>query len=227
MIWNRCHHALAHEVGHVPAVDSKVARHRELGWLECMTKLRYDFSEIWAAIQGGCVPIGQNSAAVRMRVSCSPLQRRGEVGLSIIELLIVMLVLTVLASVGAAYLGRTLQHQETRGAAQAWQAACAWAQLGVVWRGGSGRVSYTGGSLSVAHSAALFGGELGPCGSATWVSGNVPRWTLPDGVSVAFGGALASPDGGGSIFFQSPGVGYRVVVRPVSGLTGRSWVGDQ
>jgi prepilin-type N-terminal cleavage/methylation domain-containing protein len=148
-------------------------------------------------------------------------------GFSLIELMVVMLIFMVVAGLGTLCLGRSLGHEETRGAAQTWQAACAWTQLGVLWQGGSGRVTCARGYLAIAHSASRFGGVQAACGSSTSVSSTLARWTLPDGVSVVFSGALASPDGGGSILFRSPGAGFRVAVRPESGLAVRSWVGDE
>jgi prepilin-type N-terminal cleavage/methylation domain-containing protein len=148
-------------------------------------------------------------------------------GFTLVEVVLAVAVLCAVAAAGSLSLAHGLQHQETRGAAQTWQAEVAWTQVGVLWHGGSARAAYAGGGMSIAHSANLFGGSFGAVAPATSTDSNVTRWTRPDGVSLAFSGVLASPDGGGSVFFRSSGLGYRVVVRPETGLTVRSWAGEE
>ena len=147
----------------------------------------------------------------------------GLAGFTLIELTLVVATLCIVAAIGTTSLARGLQHQEARGAAQAWQAASAWAQVGVLWQGGSGRLSYAGGAISLSHSASLFGGDMGAVAPAAAADSNLARWTRDEGVTVSFSGLLASPDGGGSIFFRHPDGSYRVTVRPETGFTTRSW----
>ena len=143
-------------------------------------------------------------------------------GFSLIELLLVVAVLGVCAAFGAVTLSSGVGGREARGAAQTWQAASAWAQVGVLWQGGSMRASYDSGRLSLHHQFGLSGGSLGRSAPVALVSTNVARWRQGTGATVTFGGRLASPDGGGSLFFHLPRGAYRVVVRPESGLTVRS-----
>jgi prepilin-type N-terminal cleavage/methylation domain-containing protein len=145
-------------------------------------------------------------------------------GYSLIEVLVVLAILGLAGGVGSLSLSHGLRHQEARGAAQVWQAASAWTQVGVLWRGGSGRITYSGGDLSLSHAASLFGGDLGMVAPAAPVDTNLTRWAREGGVSVSFSGVLASPDGGGSVFFNSWTGSYRVTVRPETGLMVRSWV---
>jgi len=144
------------------------------------------------------------------------------VGFSLIELMVVLAVLGICLASGVAALGNGLSAVETRGAAQDWQAAAAWAQVGVLWQRGTTRAAYDSGSLSLFHDFGLCGGDLGRSAAATDVQANVARWRVGGGIAVTFGGDLASPDGGGSLYFQNNGGAYRVVVRPESGLTVRT-----
>ncbi|MBN1630512.1 MAG: prepilin-type N-terminal cleavage/methylation domain-containing protein [Thermoleophilia bacterium] len=146
-------------------------------------------------------------------------------GFSLIELLVVLAVLGICAAGGVAALGDGLAAVETRGAAQDWQAAAAWAQLGVLWQGGSTRTAYESGSLSLSHEFGLCGGDLGRSAAVAGVVTNVARWRAAEGIVVTFGGSIASPDGGGSVYFQRRDGAHRVVVRPESGLTARSLEG--
>ncbi|MBN1629942.1 MAG: type II secretion system protein [Thermoleophilia bacterium] len=148
-------------------------------------------------------------------------------GFSLIELMVVLAVLGICLAGGVAALGNGVSAVETRGAAQDWQAAAAWAQVGVLWQGGSTRVAYDSGSLSLSHEFGLCGGELGHSAAAAHVQTNTARWEAAEGIAVAFGGSLASPDGGGSLYFHNRGGTYRVVVRPESGLTVRSLEGER
>ncbi len=145
-------------------------------------------------------------------------------GYGLIELLFVLAMLGICLAAGTVSLAAGLQIQEARGVAQDWQAASAWAQLGVMWQGGSSGVKYVSGSVAVNHEQGLCGGDLGPVSSAVPVTTNLARWRVGGGLAVGFGGSLAAPDGGGSVYFHAGRRAYRVVVRPESGLTVRSWV---
>jgi len=145
-------------------------------------------------------------------------------GYSLIELLLVLAVLGVCLAAGSLSLSRGLRVQEARGAAQTWQAAAGWAQVGVLWHGGAVRLSHQPGSLTLDHDLGLCGGDLGGLAPAVPASTNVARWRDGEMVAVKFGGDLASPDGGGSLYFDAIAGCYRVVVRPESGLTARNRV---
>jgi prepilin-type N-terminal cleavage/methylation domain-containing protein len=145
-------------------------------------------------------------------------------GYSLIELLLTVAVLGICLVAGSLSLIHGLRNQEARGAAQSWQAAATWAQIGVLWHGGSTETKYASGSLAVRHDLGLCGGDLGPSAPAVPVRTNLSRWRESGGVVVSFTGALASPDGGGSLFFDALQGSYRVVVRPESGLTTRTRV---
>lgn len=143
------------------------------------------------------------------------------VGFSLVELLIVVAVLALCLVAGSICLAHGLRAQEARGAAQSWQAAASWAQTGVLWHSGRMHAAYSHGSLGLRHDSGLCGGDLGPSAPSTPVRTNLSRWRCSDGVVVSFTGALASPDGGGSLYFDAVAGSYRVVVRPESGLTTR------
>jgi prepilin-type N-terminal cleavage/methylation domain-containing protein len=153
----------------------------------------------------------------RTDISCSG-------GFSLIELLFALGVLGMCLAVGGLALDNRLSTQEARGAAQSWQAAAAWAQVGVLWQGGSTRFAYDFGSLSLVHDYGLCGGGLEQSAPGVSLTTNVARWSDDEGATVAFAGNLASPNGGGSLYFHAQGNAYRVVVRPESGITVRSLV---
>ena len=148
-------------------------------------------------------------------------------GYSLIEVLVVVAILGAVGGLGTLSLCHGVRHQEARGAAQVWQAGSAWTQVGVLWRGGSGRLTYRAGDLSLSNDAALFGGALGLMAPVTPTETNLARWAKDGGISVAFSGTLASPDGGGSISFDSWAGACRVTVRPETGLMVRSWAGAE
>lgn len=139
------------------------------------------------------------------------------------ELLLVLVLLSMCAAAGAVFAFQGLAKGEARGNAQSWQAAAAWAQLGVIWHGGHTRVHLAHDQLLLEHDIGSCGGDLGasaPDGSA---STNVARWQATDGIDVMFGGLLASPDSGGSLYWVTGGGSYRISVRPESGLSIRTW----
>ena len=145
-------------------------------------------------------------------------------GYCLVELLVVLGIVGVFAALGGVSLTRTLVRHEARGCAQETQAASAWAQLGVLWWGGTCELSVGGGTTAVGHDRGLCGGRLGTAGESPRITSNISRWTSPFGVALRFVGAFACPDSGGSLFIEAPGGTYKVVVRPESGLTVRSWV---
>jgi prepilin-type N-terminal cleavage/methylation domain-containing protein len=147
---------------------------------------------------------------------------RANSGHTLIELVVVMALLCICMVAGTISLASGVGAQEARGSAQSWQAAAAWAQVGVLWHGGSVALDYDDGNLALAHDFSLCGGSLGPSAPAAAASANLGRWAAGGGVGVTFGGPLASPDGGGSIYSDALRTRYRVVVRPESGLTVRS-----
>jgi prepilin-type N-terminal cleavage/methylation domain-containing protein len=148
----------------------------------------------------------------------------GPGGYSLIELLVVLAVLSLCLLGGSLSLAHGVRIQEARGAAQSWQAAAGWAQLGVLWHGGAVQLECAPGTLAVSHDFRLCGGDLGSSAPPVPVTTNLARWRNGDGVAVTFSGSLASPDGGGSLYFDASTASYRVVVRPESGLTLRTRV---
>jgi len=159
--------------------------------------------------------------------SVSMLLNRGREGFSLVELVFVVAVVGLCAATAGVALGIGVNTQEARGAAQDWQAAAAWAQVGVLWHGDGMSVSYGAERLAVAQDSDLCGGDLGAAAPSVPVLVNVGRWVLGEETSVRFLGPSASPDGGGSLFFDAGGTAYRVIVRPESGLTARTWVRDR
>jgi prepilin-type N-terminal cleavage/methylation domain-containing protein len=143
-------------------------------------------------------------------------------GYTLVEMVVVLAIIGVILVASAVSLARGLSVQESRGSAQTWQAAAAWAQLGVIWNGGLARLNYESGRAELVHDFSEFGGTLEPSASALPVATNLARWRAGTGVSVAFGGLFGSPDGGGSLFFGDDSRLYRLVIRPESGLTVRS-----
>ncbi|MBN1321824.1 MAG: prepilin-type N-terminal cleavage/methylation domain-containing protein [Thermoleophilia bacterium] len=143
-------------------------------------------------------------------------------GFSLTELLLVLVVLGVCLAAGVAALADGMGSAEARGAAQCWQSAAAWAQISVMWQGGAGELIYGRGDCALSHDFDLCGGDLGAVFPGAPVRTNLLRWAVAQKVVVTFGGDLASPDGGGSLYFGRPGAAYRVVVRPVTGLTLRT-----
>ena len=147
-------------------------------------------------------------------------------GFSLIELMLVLALLGIVATMGFISFSHGLKRQEARGAAQVWQAAAGRTQVGVMWRGGSAQLLCAEGSLSLTHDASLFGIPNFAEIPDVPLDVNVARWRDGGGTLVSFSGALASPSSGGSIFFIVPGGSYRVTIRPETGFTVRSWSPD-
>lgn len=148
---------------------------------------------------------------------------RHQKGHTLLELVVVVAILGVVFSAASLSLGVGLTTQQARGAAQSWQAAAAWAQTGVLWHGGSTQLESEGGALGVEHSYSLCGGDLAGVAPTARTSANVSRWLDGSRITVRFAGTSGSPDSGGSVFFHALRSRYRVVVRPESGLTARSY----
>jgi prepilin-type N-terminal cleavage/methylation domain-containing protein len=145
-----------------------------------------------------------------------------ELGHSLVEMLFVLALLGICLAAGVFFLGRGLGAVEARGAAQAWQAAATWAQVGAVWQGAAADVSFDSGCLAVATDNGPGGGDLGRSAPAVPAIANVVRWQQGEGVVVRFLAASAHPDSAGSLYFQAPGGDFRVTVRMESGLTVRT-----
>jgi prepilin-type N-terminal cleavage/methylation domain-containing protein len=143
-------------------------------------------------------------------------------GFSLLEVLFVLALLGVCAALGAVGGARALEAREAKGAAQGWQAAAGWAQVGVVWFGGRTQLDLSDGSLALRNDRLLCAGDLDAALPGSAVTSNIPRWLTASGARITFGGAQASPDSGGSLFFGTGQASYRVVVRPESGLTVRT-----
>lgn len=143
-------------------------------------------------------------------------------GHTLIELVVVLALASICLVVGMVSLGPGLRNGEARGAAQGWQSTTAWAQVGVLWHAGSVEAAYQDGHLTAAGELGLCGGALSVDAPRALTTSNVSRWVTGTRVAVGFSGSLASPDGGGSIYFDGERVRYRVVVRPESGLTARN-----
>jgi len=144
-------------------------------------------------------------------------------GYCLVELLVVLSLVGAALALGARSLWPGVSRQEARGTAQSLQAAAAWAQVGVLWHGGEARVAVADGGLSVTQDLGECGGDLGTALPASPVSANTSRWRTAAGVAFSFKGMYACPDSGGSLYVDTGAGSYRVVVRPESGLTARSW----
>ena len=144
-----------------------------------------------------------------------------QAGYGLLELLLVLALVSVCLGAGAIYGVDGLRAHEARGAAQAWQSAAAWAQVGVLWHGGTTELEYDSGALRLTNDLGLCGGDVGECVPPVPVTTNLARWQTTGGARVSFGN-IGAPDGGGSLYFQAIQGAYRVVVRPESGLTVRS-----
>ncbi len=157
-----------------------------------------------------------------MRKSRSCLTKVSAPGYTLIETLVVLAVLGLTVMTVSVSAVAAIGRLEARGAAQTWQAAGAWAQLGALWEGDPSSVGVASSVVSVqqGESEACLSGLIGPVPLST----NVSRWRTATGVDVRFSGVTAAPDSGGSLYFGAPRGCYRVTVRPVSGMTTRSWL---
>jgi prepilin-type N-terminal cleavage/methylation domain-containing protein len=154
----------------------------------------------------------------------SPFRQQGH---SLVELLLVLAILGICFAAGTTSLARGLRTVESRGAAEAWQAAATWAQTTAVWHAEPTEVRFGSGHLSVAADSASNSGDLGASAPDVPVGANVVRWQQGEGVVVRFLSASAHPDSAGSLYFRSLDGEYRVTVRLESGLTVRTRVGGQ
>lgn len=129
--------------------------------------------------------------------------------------------LGVCLAIGATGVVDGLRAREAKGAAACWQSAAAWAQVEALCRGSETDLAWQEHDFSVDSPAGLGGQRVAGLPGAS-VSTNVSRWRTSAGLTVGFTGELAAPDSGGSLYFASGGAGYRVAVRPESGLTARA-----
>jgi hypothetical protein len=141
-----------------------------------------------------------------------------------VELLLTLTLLGACFATGGVLLTRGLATSQARGAAQAWQAAATWAQVGALWHGTGNEVLFESGRIEVASDLGIAGGDLGSAAPPVPAVPNVARWKQAEGVVVSFVGGSAAPNSAGSIYFRAPGGDYRVTVRLESGLTVRSRV---
>ena len=145
-------------------------------------------------------------------------------GHTLVELLLVLTLLGLCLAGGGVALSHGITTVEARGAAQAWQAAGAWAQVAAVWQGATSDVHFASGRLAVSSDGGTSGADLGAAAPSVPVLANVVRWQEGEGVVVRFLAASAYPNSAGSLYFQTPGADYRVTVRLESGLTTRTRV---
>lgn len=144
-------------------------------------------------------------------------------GYCLVELMLVLALIGIFVGAGVVACLGSVPRGEARGCAQSWQAAAALAQIGVMWQGGRSELTVGAQRVRVAHDSVIGGLALEGCVPMCSIDTNVSRWLLPEGVRVAFGGYAASPDSGGSVYFGKISGSYRVIVRPETGLTIRSW----
>lgn len=145
-------------------------------------------------------------------------------GYCLAEALLVICLVGISFAIGFAVIPGSLNRQEAGALSQSTQAATAWAQVGVLWRGGVGQLAYDGTRLSVSNSLNGSGGDLGGLVPPISVRANIARWRVSDGFLVRFLDPFAAPDSGGSLYFEAGGGAYRLTIRPESGLTTRRWV---
>jgi prepilin-type N-terminal cleavage/methylation domain-containing protein len=141
-------------------------------------------------------------------------------GHTLLELVVVIAVLAVCATMGWASLGRALQSTGARGGAQSWQVAALGSQLATLWSGADTSTQADGGQLLVLGGR-LPQDDVGTPDMATAPRANVSRWQQSTGVRVGFRGPFGAPDSAGSLTFGSGSTAYQVVVRVESGLTRR------
>jgi prepilin-type N-terminal cleavage/methylation domain-containing protein len=141
-------------------------------------------------------------------------------GHTLLELVIVIAVLAVSATIGWASLGNSLDATAARGGAQSWQVAALGSQLATLWSG-SDTSTQAAGDHVVVLGGRLPQDELGAPDLAAAPRANVSRWQQETGVRVGFRGPFGAPDSAGSLTFGSGPTAYQVVVRVESGLTRR------
>jgi hypothetical protein len=141
-----------------------------------------------------------------------------------VELLVVLTLLGLCFAAGGVALSRGLASVEARGAAQAWQAAGTWAQVGAVWQGVATEASFESGRLVVTGAGTSGQGDLGTALAHVPAVANIVRWQRGNGVAVRFLAGSAYPNSAGSLYFRAPSGDFRVTVRLESGLTLRSRV---
>ena len=141
-------------------------------------------------------------------------------GHSLLELVVVIAVLAVCATMGWVSLGSSLDSTGARGSAQSWQVAASGSQLATLWSGADTSMQADGD-----HTLMLGGrlpqDDIGAPDMAAPPGANVSRWRQGAGVRVGFGGPFGAPDSAGSLTFGSGSTTCRVVVRLESGLTRR------
>jgi len=139
--------------------------------------------------------------------------------------MVVLSLICIAFGIGYATLPTSLHRQEARATSQTTQAAVAWAQIGVLWRGGVGEVAYDGTGLAVTDGkpSSKWGGDLSGLAGKVEASANIARWNTGGGFIVRFVDPFAAPESGGSLFFEATSGTYRVTIRPESGLTTRQW----
>ena len=145
-------------------------------------------------------------------------------GYCLAEAMLVVSLICICFGIGYATFPSCLHRQQARALAQSTQAATAWTQVGVLWRGSAGYVAYDGTELRVESSSSGWGGDLSGLVSRVIVYANIARWNTTQGFEIRFVDPFAAPDSGGSLYFQSGGGAYRLTIRPESGVTTRKWV---
>jgi hypothetical protein len=134
----------------------------------------------------------------------------------------VLSLLSIFLVLGIGQFSGGYSRQQARSAAQSTQAALAWAQNSVLWRGGTHQVLVAGTSLTVSGPSGEDGETAGVSAPMSRVSSNVALWSTSEGIRLRFVGPFGSPDGGGSLYFGVDAPDYKVTVRPESGLSVRS-----
>lgn len=155
----------------------------------------------------------------------APFRITNPAGLCLLETVVVLAVLGVCLVIATLSLPAGIRRLEARGAARTWQATGGWAQTKALWQGTSAEVLVSEAGLLVCQSggSSFYSRDLAP---QVPLSTNVARWRKAQGVNVLFLGGSGAPDSGGSIYFKALRGGYKVVVRPESGLTASSWTDE-
>lgn len=141
-------------------------------------------------------------------------------GHTLLELVVVIAVLAVCATIGWASLSNSLDSTSARGSAQSWQAAALGSQLSTLWSGADTSMQADGDHLLVLGGR-LPQDDVGTPDMASAPRANVSRWQQGTGVRVGFRGPFGAPDSAGSLTFGSGATACQVVVRVESGLTRR------